>query len=69
MAPLIMAVFVSFMVVGSSIPAIDGASGLFLGCGLLSFETSCLFVMRSRASSPDRVEISPFREHELAKPV
>jgi len=40
---------VSFMVVGSSIPAIDGASGLFLGCGLLSFETSRLFVTRSHA--------------------
>jgi O-antigen ligase len=38
---------VSFMVVGCSIPAIDGASGLFLGCGLLSFETSRLFVRRS----------------------
>ncbi len=38
---------VSFMVVGCTIPAIDGASGLFLGCGLLSFETSCLFVTRS----------------------
>jgi hypothetical protein len=38
---------VSFMVVGCTIPAIDGASGLFLGCGLLSFETSRLFVRRS----------------------
>lgn len=37
---------VSFMVVGCTIPAIDGASGLFLGCGLLSFETSRLFVRR-----------------------
>ena len=35
---------VSFMVVGCTIPGIDGASGLFLGCGLLSFETSRLFV-------------------------
>lgn len=38
---------VGFIVVGCTIPAIDGASGLFLGCGLLSFETSRLFVTRS----------------------
>jgi hypothetical protein len=38
---------VSFMVVGCAIPAIDGASGLFLDCGLLSFETSRLFTTRS----------------------
>jgi O-antigen ligase len=44
---------VSFMVVGCSIPAIDGASGLFLGCGLLSFETSRLFVRRTAAGRPE----------------
>jgi O-antigen ligase len=49
---------VSFMVVGGTIPAIDGASGLFLGCGLLSFETSRLFVRRTAQRPQPRVVLS-----------
>jgi O-antigen ligase len=36
-----------FMVVASTIPAIDGASGLFLGFALLSCETTGLWVLRT----------------------
>jgi O-antigen ligase len=48
---------VSFMVVGCTIPAIDGASGLFLGCGLLSFETSRLFVVRAKVGLAESLEL------------
>jgi hypothetical protein len=50
---------ISFIVVACTIPAIDGASGLFLGFGLLSFETSGLWIVRTRAavSEAERVEV------------
>jgi O-antigen ligase len=48
LAPLIGVV--GFMVIASTIPAIDGASGLFLGFGLLSCETAGLWVLRAAAS-------------------
>jgi len=60
---------VSFIVVACTIPAIDAASGLFLGFGLLSFETSGLWIVRAKTASSEIPSLGSLDDAGALQPV